>query len=614
MNFWKMFGASLLAWVAGFVGLFFFFIGTFISSLISLNSEVEVVESDSILYINLDEAVVDSPVASPFGSLNPVGSLDLSMSGAEPLTLLNILSAIEQAATDDNIKGIYLYTDGNGSISIANIEELRSALLRFKQSGKFIVSYDYRYSQQNYYLASVADNIVVNPEGNLEWYGTSMTSMFYKGLLDKLNITVDVFRPTACKFKSAVEPFILNKMSDANRQQNQVIIDSIWNSLCEDVAACRGISVENLKGIASTLGATFPDEALKLGIVDAVEHEDYMYELFDSYGVQRNDNGLFNTISLSKYISSLNIPHLKTSVGNSSILEYEEAAIVAIIYADGDIVDGNEYQDGSVYGSRLARELRDARLNDAIKSVVVRVNSPGGSSIASELAWREMTLLQQVKPVVISMGDMAASGGYYISAPADYIFSDKTTITGSIGVFGMMYNIKHLLNNRLGVNVDSVYTSSSAIGLNLFMPMSSEWRKIMLKSVDRVYTTFTSHVAEGRNLPIEEVLKIAEGRIWSGVTAKEIGLVDAIGGINEAVGKAIELADISSNYKLCEYVAPLTPFEEFINSISGTYAKSLGLDYNIYGDEIRSIVEEIPFIFTHSGIQTRLAGDIKIEF
>jgi signal peptide peptidase SppA len=398
------------------------------------------------------------------------------------------------------------------------------------------------------------------------------------------------------------------------RKQNQEMVDSIWQSICEDIAVSRNIDVETLKSYAANLAVSFPEEALAAGMIDAVDHEDYLFTLYDNYGVKRNDNGLFNTTTLADYVSSINTSHLSTSAGNSKSLEFETAPIVAIIYAEGQIVDGNNYEDGSVYGSRLARELRDARLNDAIKSVVVRVNSPGGSAIASELAWREMTLLQQVKPVVISMGDMAASGGYYISAPADYIFSDKSTLTGSIGVFGMIPNAKNFLTYRLGITFDGVQTSKAAVTPNIFQPVTDIQRKNLTKGVDRVYETFTQHVAEGRNLDINRVLEIAEGRVWSGTMAKEIGLVDAIGGFNEAVGKAVELADISSNYKICEYVAPLTPFEEYLNSMTATYTKSLGLDYNIYGDEMREIIKEIPMVFTHSGIQTRVVGDLKIEF
>ena len=609
MNFLKMFSASMLAWIVGIVGIFVFAIGSLVSSLLNMNMGEVGIKEESVLYINIGEPITDAPSSSPLSGFDP-----MSMSVTESLSLLKVLTAIEQAATDDNIKGICIYADGVAYISPATIEELRNALNRFKKSGKFIVAYDYNYSQTDYYLASVADKIILNPEGSLDWYGCATSLMFYKGAFDKLGIGVEIFRPTACKYKSAVEPFFLTKMSDANRKQNQEMVDSIWQSLCEDVAASRNISVETLKNYAANLAVSFPEEALKAGMIDAVEQEDYLFALYDNYGVKRNEDGLFNTTTLAEYVSSINTSHLSTSVGNSKSLEFETSPIVAIIYAEGQIFDGNEYEDGSVYGSRLAKELRDARLNDAIKSVVVRVNSPGGSAIASELAWREMTLLQQVKPVVISMGEMAASGGYYISAPADYIFSDKTTLTGSIGVFGMIPNIKNLLTYRLGITIDNTYTSPAALTPSPFQPVTDIQRKNLNKSVDKVYETFTQHVAEGRNLDINDVLNIAEGRVWSGTMAKEIGLVDAIGGFNEAVGKAIELADISSNYKICEYVAPLTPFEEYLNSMSFAYTKSLGLDYNIYGDEMRDIISEIPMVFTYSGIQTRVVGDLKIEF
>ena len=608
MNFWKMFSASILAWIVGIVGVCFIAVGSLMGIALSLNSSDTVIKGDSILYIHVNSNITDAHMSSPMGGFDP-----MSLSVSESVTLLNVLSAIEHAATDANIKGICIYTDGVGSISGANIEELRGALTRFKNSGKFIVAYDYNYTQSDYYLASVADKIVINPEGSLEWQGISSQVIFFKGLFDKLGVNVEVFRPTSCKYKSAVEPFILTKMSDANRKQNKEMIDAVWHSMCEDIAACRNISVDTIKEYAANLTASFPDDALKAGMVDAVAHEDYMFELFDGYGVTRNDSGLFNTIDLENYISSLTTSHIKTSVGNSEILAFENSNIIAIIYAEGEIVDGNQYDDGSVYGSRLAAEIREARLNDNIKAVVVRVNSPGGSAIASELAWREMTLLQEVKPVVISMGDMAASGGYYISAPADYIYANKTTLTGSIGVFGMIPNLKNLLTNRLGVSMEGVYTSPAAIAPNLFTSMSNEQRNLLMKGVDRVYETFTQHVAEGRNLAIEDVLNIAEGRVWCGSTAVKIGLVDAIGGINEAVGKAMELADISSNYKLCEFVAPQSPFDQWLNAMTSSYIKSMGLDYNIYGEEVRNMIEEMPMLFSHTGIQTRVVGDVKIE-
>lgn len=609
MNFWKSFGASMLAWVVGVVGIFIFAIGSLVSALLDMNIEGEGVKQESVLYINIGENIVDAPMASPLGGIDP-----MSMSVSEPLTLLNVLTAIERAATDENIKGICIYADGAGVVSTANIEEIRYALNRFKASGKFIVAYDYNYSQSDYYLASVANEVVINPEGTLDWYGMATTNIFIKGMLDKLGVSVEVFRPTVCKFKSAVEPFILTKMSEADRKQCQELVDSIWQSIAEDVAQSRNLTVEQVMEYARNIAASLPEDALKCGMVDVVAQEDYLAEAFDRYGVERNERGEHNKITLQKYASTLVNPHLKTSVGNSEALAYESASLIGIIYAEGQIVDGYQFEDGSVYGSRLAAEIREARMNDAIKAVVVRVNSPGGSAIASELAWREMVLLQQVKPVVISMGEQAASGGYYISAPADYIYADKSTLTGSIGVFGMIPNIKNLLNYRLGITVDGVQTSPAAIAPNILTPMSEIQRKHLAKSVDRIYDTFTSHVAEGRNLDITEVLKIAEGRVWSGATASKIGLVDAIGGINEAVGKAMELADIKANYKLCEFVAPMSPFEEWLSSMTMVYAKQWGLNSDIYGEEIGNIIKEMPEIFQQSGVQTRVAGDLKLKF
>ena len=271
------------------------------------------------------------------------------------------------------------------------------------------------------------------------------------------------------------------------------------------------------------------------------------------------------------------------------------------------------YEDGSVYGTRLAAELRQARLDDNTKAVVMRVNSPGGSALASEVAWREMILLQETKPVVVSMGGMAASGGYYISAPADYIFADRTTLTGSIGVFAMFPSLGGFLSERVGVNFDSAGTSPSAGSISPFKNLTPEQRTQFNNSVEAIYGTFTSHVAEGRNLAIEDVLKVAEGRVWSGSMAKELGLVDEIGGLNAAVAKARELADIDEQHQLYEFVAEVSPFEQWIMSTGMVLAKQWGLNYNIYGDEINALVRDIPDLFTATGTQMLLPGDVHIE-
>ena len=609
MNFWKTFGASMLAWIVGFGLLFVVTIFTIVGMIVSLvpKQEDNSVNSDSILCLYLDDKIVDSPSISLLDGLDPV-----SMNVSESLPILQVLAAIENAATDDNIKGIYINITGTGTISTANAEELREAIKRFKQSGKFVVAYDDTYTQLEYYIASVADCIILNPEGSLEWQGASMGVIFYKGMLDKLGVTVDVFRPTACKYKSAVEPFILTKMSEANRKQSQELVDSVWESLCMEVAQSRNIDAKQLAQYAENLAIAFPEDALKAGMIDMVAYEDATYEIFAAQGIKADKYGAVNKVSLDEYIASLGSTKYTTSI-NDNNLSLVTSPMVAIIYADGQIVDGDLYETGSVYGTRLARELRKARKDDNTKAVVLRVNSPGGSALASEVAWHEMVLLQQVKPVVVSMGDMAASGGYYISAPADYIFADRLTLTGSIGVFGMMPNFENLLSKRLGITYDAASTSPAAEGITLITPLNNKQRNYLMKGVDRVYTTFTEHVAEGRNLSIEHVLNIAEGRVWSGAMAKEIGLVDEIGGLNSAIAKAVELADLDDDYKIYEFVAPYTPFEEWLNSMGMVYANAWGVDYNIYGEEIRQILKELNFITSIEGIRTEVVGNVKIE-
>ena len=610
MNFWKTFGASLLAFVVASALVVGAVVGLIFNILLSFNIETETVPSQSVLYINIAEDVTDAPPASPLGVIDTT-----TMTFTEPVTILQALTAIENAANDDRIKGICIYCEGLGTISAANIEELRVALLRFKASGKFVVAYDDTYTQSEYYLASVADQILINPEGSLDWRGVGFTTLFYKGLMDKLDIKAEIFRPSECKFKSAVEPFFRSDMSPENRHQMEVLAESMWNDIVADVAECRGIGADDLKSYAANLEINTPEDALERGMVDRIAYEDELFDLFSEYGVKRNDFKLHNKISLRDYVTYIDIAPKRVSVGNTGTIEDIEKPLVAIIYAEGQIVDGKMYADGYVFGSRLAEELRQARLDKKTKAVVVRVNSPGGSALASEIAWREMVLLQAEKPVVISMGDMAASGGYYISAPADYIFADKLTLTGSIGVFGVLYNIEDTLKNKLGVTSDSAATSPSAGQISILRSLTNEQRESINVGVNRVYTTFTSHVAEGRNLPIEDVLNIAEGRVWSGSNAVEIGLVDEIGGFTEAVAKATELAGISKKYALYEFNAPLTPFEQWLEEMGASATVNMGINNNsIYYEKIRDFIVANPMLITNGGIQTIVPGDMQLDF
>lgn len=554
-----------------------------------------------MLCINLDESIADSPATSPMSQFD-AGSLSMNSS----LTSLQALSAIEHAATDSNIEGILIYQNGTGSIEISLIEELRKALERFKLSGKFVVAYDDNYTQGEYYLASVANKVSLHPEGSFNWSGIKFSSMFYKGLIDKLNVKVDVIRPTECKYKSAGEPYFLTKMSDANRLQMEVLANSMWTTLVEDVAKSRNLDAERVKAIAYNVDANDAESAKQHGFIDAIEYEDQVDNYLEELGVKRNRNGELNKISLGEYCSA------NAMFDPSMSLEASKNK-VGIIYAEGQIVDGNTTGDGYIFGNTLAEQIRQARLDKDIKAVVLRVNSPGGSALASDVIWREVVLLKESKPVVVSMGDYAASGGYYISAPADYIFSDRLTLTGSIGVFGTIFNVSDFLSNKLGVTFDSVGTSPNAGGFSITEPLTERNREVIMEGVDKVYKTFTSHVAEGRNLDIEKVYSIAEGRVWSGTDAVNIGLVDANGGLFDAVAKAAELADITNDYQLMEIKLPLSPIELWLQSLTMMTANSLNIDYNIYGEELNKIIEQNLFIFTNHGVQMITPLNIEVN-
>ena len=554
-----------------------------------------------MLCINLDESIADSPATSPMSQFD-AGSLSMNSS----LTSLQALSAIEHAATDSNIEGILIYQNGTGSIEISLIEELRKALERFKLSGKFVVAYDDNYTQGEYYLASVANRVSLHPEGSFNWSGIKFSSMFYKGLIDKLNVKVDVIRPTECKYKSAGEPYFLTKMSDANRLQMEVLANSMWTTLVEDVAKSRNLDAESVKAIAYNVEANDAESAKQHGFIDAIEYEDQVDNYLEELGVKRNRNGELNKISLGEYCSA------NAMFDPSMSLEASKNK-VGIIYAEGQIVDGNTTGDGYIFGNTLAEQIRQARLDKDIKAVVLRVNSPGGSALASDVIWREVVLLKESKPVVVSMGDYAASGGYYISAPADYIFSDRLTLTGSIGVFGTIFNVSDFLSNKLGVTFDSVGTSPNAGGFSITEPLTERNREVIMEGVDKVYKTFTSHVAEGRNLDIEKVYSIAEGRVWSGTDAVNIGLVDANGGLFDAVAKAAELADIANDYQLMEIKLPLSPIELWLQSLTMMTANSLNIDYNIYGEELNKIIEQNLFIFTNHGVQMITPLNIEVN-
>lgn len=534
MNFIKTFLAALLAFVLGSLAILLF--GMFILFAIAGSMERTVtVKEGSILRIDFSEVINDAP------SSDPLAGFDFrTLQSTRQLSLLKVLRTLEAAAADDRIEGIYLRMNGMGGVTgTALIEELREAIELFKQSGKFVVSYNETYSQGQYYLASAADRIYLQPEGGMDWLGLSTSLMFYKGLFDKLDLKAEVIRPTVCKYKSAVEPYILDRMSEANREQMQALVDSMWGTIAEAVAASRGIDVEQLNEIADKLQVTLPEDALKYGFVDGLLYEDQMKEVFAELGVEDDGEGNYNFVSLGDYASMVGVD-----------LDNLGADRVAVVYADGQIVDGEGYGD-AVYGNSLAAELADVRRDEKVKAVVVRVNSPGGSALASDVIWREMELLRAEKPVVVSMGSYAASGGYYISCPADVIVADRLTLTGSIGVFGMFLNPIDALKNKLGITIDGVKSNTSA-RMGSIEPLTPAQRASIMRGVDKVYETFTQDVAAGRNLPIEKVLDIAGGRVWSGNDALGIGLIDAYGGLKTAIALAVDKAGLGEDFRVVE--------------------------------------------------------------
>lgn len=551
MKFVNVFLAALLAFVAGTVVLFVLWIAIVLGMVGSMSGSAPVVEEQSILKIDLSEMITDAP------STDPMAGLDLMTMQATPqLSLYSALRAIDAAAGDERIKGIYLRMNGAGAtMETAVMEELRETLVQFKESGKFILSYNESYSQGSYYLATVADKIYLQPEGSMEWSGLASNLIFFKGLIDKLGLDIEIFRPTACRYKSAVEPYFMTRMSDENRAQMQALVDSTWKTLTENIAQARGISVEELNRLADELEVMLPMEAVEHKLIDGVCYEDQMEEQFLAQGVEADKEGNLRFVSLGDYAAQ---------VGPD--LDHLTSPEVALVYAQGEIVDG-EGSGAQIFGNSLAAKLREVREDENVKAVVLRVNSPGGSALASDVIWREMELLKAQKPVIVSMGAYAASGGYYISAPADAILSDRMTLTGSIGVFGMFMNPTKALQKNLGITMDGVKTNRSA-GMGQREPLTAAERRAVMRGVDKVYERFTGLVSEGRNLPIEKVLEIAGGRVWSGSDALEIGLVDGLGGLKMALALAAEKADLGEDFQVVEKTEVPTGFAAVMSALS----------------------------------------------
>lgn len=539
-QFIRTFLACLLALVVAGVLASVFFVMVIASFGTVFMEKVPEVKEKSVLRIDFSDPVFDNPDYTP---LSLSGFSDLMNMQIRGYALIDVLKAIEAAEMDDRIAGIYLNITPNARMGLATMQEIRNALSVFRRSGKFIVSHSDFYTQSSYYLSSVADRVSLNPQGDVTWRGMASGTLFYKGLLDKLEVQVEAIRHGS--FKSAVEPFIMDRMSPENRQQIEMLLGSLWGTVVRDIADSRGIDSAALQSFATNLEIKDASYARQLGMVDTLMYGQQVDQMLGEWTEQEEPN----YVSLRSYIDRILMEESNVSKNK-----------IAVVYAEGQIVDGKS-REGLVGGETLARQLAALKEDDEVKAVVLRVNSPGGSALASEVIWHEAEALRQEKPLIVSMGNMAASGGYYISAPADMILASPMTETGSIGVFGLMLNGEQGLKNKLGISVDVVKTNPSAdMGMTVFgavgvRPLSQSEREYMQYGVEQVYKTFVGHVAEGRNLSVEEVDRIGGGHIWSGTDALGIGLIDGFGGLKEAISFAAERAGVSEDFRI---VSPAT--------------------------------------------------------
>lgn len=526
----KQFLKYVLATVVGLVvaGLLMGFFSMLMFMGMAMGTSAPKVEKNSVLVMKLDGTLSERTEENPFDML-------MGGAGTSALSLENMLKAVEQAKENENVKGLYMEAGMLSAASPAMLQELRDAIVDFKESGKFVLSYGDTYTQGAYYLCSAADSVVVNPQGVLDWHGMSMQTMFFKEILDKLGVNVQVFKVGT--YKSAVEPFIGTEMSDANREQMEVFTSEIWNEMLVDVSESRKISVEELNQVADTVTmlcetSFYLDEKL----VDKVAYSDEIPQMICNM-MDVDDEDDYNTITVDEMASvASNKP--KDDSGN----------IVAVYYAYGDIVNtpSSGISSEEIASSVVIRDLEKLADDDDVKAVVLRVNSGGGSAYASEQIWHQVMNIKSKKPIVVSMGGMAASGGYYISCAADYIFAEPTTLTGSIGIFGMIPEVSELVTEKIGLHSETVKTNKFADFGDLTRPMNENEKAVMQASVNRGYELFTKRCADGRGMEQDSIKAVAEGRVWTGLHALELGLVDQLGGLDDAIAEAKKRAEIEA--------------------------------------------------------------------
>lgn len=558
-----------------------------ISSVLSDKTASAVVKEKSILKIDLEGPINERESENPFKAIAK-GSL---FESNNEIGLNGLLAKITSATSDININGIYLNFK-NPEVGFAAAQEIRTALAAFKAKGKFICAYAEAYSQSAYYMASVSNTIYLNPQGDLDWKGLNMSLLFFKNTLNKLDVDMQIFRHG--KFKSAIEPFMLDKMSEANRLQSETFLNSIWSNMLSDIAKSRKIEISELQKMANDLRVRFPEDAVG-SLIDKTAYEDEVLANLKKQLGQKGTDKL-NVVSLDKY-------DVKVEAKPSRNLPK-----IAVIYANGSISSG-EGNDDEIGSSTLAKAIRDARTDEKIKAIVLRVNSPGGSALASDVIWREVLLAKKSKPFIVSMGNLAASGGYYISCAASRIFAEPNTITGSIGVFGIMPNIQRMLNNKLGITIDTVNTNlHSDIGTAL-RPLDKKEFEFIQSSVEKVYDTFTKRVAEGRGISQAQVDSIGQGRVWSGSDALQIKLVDELGGLSDAIAFAAKQIK-AKDFKVLELPKQKNPLNELLGQKESELENKM-LKQNL--GPVYTYFKQVKSVLQLKGIQARLPYDIVFQ-
>ncbi|MDJ0735236.1 MAG: signal peptide peptidase SppA [Nostocaceae cyanobacterium] len=609
-NFLKQTFASLVGTLLGLMIFFGLSTTAFLLLIFAAATSQEVspqVKDKSMVVFDLSMNITDREPSS-----DDLLRKALSGESNTTMSLRSILDSIEKARVDKRIVGIYLNatrSSGTNSAGFATFKEIRRALQKFRASGKKIIAYGMDWGEREYYLSSVADTIVLNPLGAMEINGLSSQPMFLTGALDKYGIGVQVVR--VGKFKGAVEPFIRDKLSPENRQQTQKLLDDVWREWRLSVGKSRKITPQNLQTIADNKAILLADEAKKQGLVDRVAYFDEVVSQLKQLTKTDKKNKTFEQISLSEYAE---VPGEKLGV------ERDSKNKIAVVYAEGEIVDGKG-EEGQVGGDRFAKIFRQLRQDNDVKAVVLRINSPGGSASASEVMQREVLLTQEKKPVVVSMGDVAASGGYWIATDSNRIFAEPNTVTGSIGVFGVLFNAQKLGNNN-GITWDSVKTGRYADTQTVSRPKSSQELQLYQRSVNRIYDLFLQKVAKGRNLPKQKVSEIAQGRVWSGTTAKEIGLVDEIGGLDVAIKYAAKQAKLGDNWEIQEHPRFSTFEERLFGEVSEEVRTILGVDKpqlkvsNPLTVELQKLGQQIAILQQMNdpqGIYARLPFNFRIE-